>query len=679
LKHKSQDPQIWSTAAAAELYRVKAWGNGYFDINAAGHMMVQPEGPSGKAISLCDLVEHLQKRGYMLPFLVRFPDILKDRVTKLCGGFQHAIDEFGYTGSYQCVYPIKVNQQRDVVEELLELGGPYRLGLEAGSKPELLVALALMDQPDGIIVCNGYKDITYVETCLLAQKLGRHALIVIDRFAELEMILNASKRLGLRPHLGVRAKLSSKGTGRWLESAGDGSKFGLTALELVRVVDRLREAGLLDCLEMMHFHVGSQITSISAIKRALQESTRIYAEIHQLGAGLRYIDVGGGLGVDYDGSQTTSHSSTNYSLQEYANDVVDAVQKACDEKDIPHPVIISESGRALVAYHSILVFDVLDTARVPMTTPPATAETHDEPVVSLLYETWQSISPENYRESYHDAVQLKEESNSLFNLGYLGLPDRALAENIFWAICHRVHALTKDMDPIPEELAGLERSLADTFYCNLSIFQSVPDHWAVKQLFPVMPIHRLNEEPTRKATLADLTCDSDGKVDRFIDVRGVKTALELHEPDNEPYYLAMFLVGAYQEILGDLHNLFGDTTAIHVSLDELFGYKIDRVVEGDSVNEVLGYVRYEKRDLIRRVRAAGEDALRKGDLGMEELALLMKRFDEGLAGYTYLSREREQEPIVEIPRVAEVTPPVPAPTPAEAPDSAGHRTPPAVS
>ncbi len=677
MKQKSKDPQTWSTAAAAALYRVQAWSNGYFDINQAGHVVVHPDGPSGQAISLYDLVEHLQKRGYKLPFLVRFPDILKDRVTKLCGSFQQAIDEFGYGGSYQCVYPIKVNQQRDVVEELLEFGEPYRVGLEAGSKPELLVALALTDHPDEIIVCNGYKDITYVETCLLAQKLGRHAIIVIDRFAELEMILSASQRLEQRPHLGVRAQLTSKGTGKWLESAGDGSKFGLTASELVQVVGRLREAGLLDCLEMMHFHVGSQITSIGSIKGALQESTRIYAEIHELGAGLRYVDVGGGLGVDYDGSQTTSQSSTNYSLQEYANDVVDAVQKACDDKGIPHPVIISESGRALVAYHSILVFDVLDTAQVPVTVPPVSAAGHDQPVVGLLYETWQSTSFKNYRESYHDAVQLKEEANSLFNLGYLDLPGRALAENIFWAICHRVHALTKDLDPIPEEVAGLERSLADTFYCNLSIFQSVPDHWAVKQLFPVMPIHRLNEEPTRKATLADLTCDSDGKVDRFIDARGVKGTLELHDPDSEPYYLAMFLVGAYQEILGDMHNLFGDTTAIHVSLDELFGYRIDRVVEGDSVNEVLGYVRYEKSDLIRRVRAAAEEALRKGTLRMEESALLMKRFDEGLAGYTYLSRERE--PIVEIPRASEVMPPAPAPTPAKAPDSAGYRTPPTVS
>jgi arginine decarboxylase len=677
LEQKSNDTQTWSTADAAELYRVEAWGNGYFDINDAGHMVVCPEGPAGQAISLCDLVEHLQKRGYMLPFLVRFPEVLKDRVAKLYGSFQHAIDECGYRGSYQCVYPIKVNQQRDVVEELLEFGNPYRVGLEAGSKPELLVALALMEQPDGVIVCNGYKDTTYVETCLLAQKLGRHPIIVIDRCAELEMILRASKRLNLRPHLGVRVRLTSKGSGKWVESAGDRSKFGLTASEVVRVVERLREADMLDCLEMMHFHIGSQITSIGAIKDALKESSRVFAEIHQMGAGLRCVDVGGGLGVDYDGTQTTSHSSTNYSLQEYANDVVDAIQTACDEKGISHPVIISESGRALVAYHSILVFDVLDTARVPFQAPPASAADHDVPVVRWLNETWHSISPETYRESYHDAVQLKEEASNLFNLGYLDLPGRALVENIFWAICHRVHQLIGDLEPVPEELAGLEKALADTFYCNLSIFQSVPDHWAVKQLFPVAPIHRLHEQPTRRATLADLTCDSDGKVDRFIDVRGVKSVLELHEPNGEPYYLAMFLVGAYQEILGDLHNLFGDTTAIHVSLDPLFGYRIDRVVEGDSVNEVLGYVRYEKADLIRRVRSAAEVALRRGYLRMEESALLMKRFHQGLAGYTYLSREQEQP--VTIPRAVEVKPPAPAGTPAKDPDSAGHRTPPAVS
>jgi arginine decarboxylase len=649
---KTTELRPWTIRDSAELYQIPAWGSDYFGISEKGHVTVTPNGPGKAQISLHDLVEDLQRRGYELPFLLRFNDVLQHRVGTLSGAFATAIKEAGYQGSYRPVFPIKVNQQRDVVEELVLYGRPHRLGLEAGSKPELLIALAHMENPGGLIICNGYKDEKYIEIALLAQKLGRHVILVVDRFEELNTIIRVSKRFNLRPHIGVRARLATKGAGKWVESTGDKSKFGLTASELVRTAKVLREAGMLDCLEMLHFHIGSQITAIRAIKDALRESCRIYVELCELGAGLKFLDVGGGLGVDYDGSKTNFHSSTNYSLQEYANDVVAATQMACDEKSFPHPDIISESGRALVAHHAILVFNVLGHDQLPIAVPPPDLAEHDSTTIQSMYETWKNLSRKNFQESYHDALQLKEEGISLFNLGYLDLQGRAIVESLFWAICDKIHRIVADIEYVPDELEGLERALADTYYCNFSVFQSLPDHWAVKQLFPIVPIHRLNEQPTRKGIIADLTCDSDGKMDQFIDLREVKNALELHvyQP-GKPYYLAAFLVGAYQEILGDLHNLFGDTTAIHVSIDENHGYSIERVVEGDSINEVIGYVQYRKDDLMRRVRVMAEDSLRRGDLRMEESALLLKRYEEGLAGYTYLSSEDilPPEPVTALP------------------------------
>ncbi|MBK8974710.1 MAG: biosynthetic arginine decarboxylase [Planctomycetes bacterium] len=639
LSKNAPDLHRWSAQDGAELYQIHNWGQGYFSVGRDGQVVVHPDGADGPRMGLDDLVNDLVARGYDLPVLLRFSDILRHRVQSLCGSFAAAIKEYGYGGRYRPVYPIKVNQQRDVVEELIEHGRPFALGLEAGSKPELLVALAHMDNPEGLIVCNGYKDVGYVETAMLAKKLGRHAILVVDRFDELETIIRASQRLDLRPHIGVRARLSARGAGKWVESTGDRSKFGLGAAELVQAAERLRAAGLLDCLELLHFHIGSQITSIRAIKDALREASRIYVELSALGAGLRMLDIGGGLAVDYDGSKTNWHSSTNYTLQEYANDVVSAVQEACDQRGMPHPDIVSESGRALVAHHALLVVDVLGSVRLPIEPPPEIAAKHPNPVVRSLYEAWHSLNRKNYQECYHDAVQLKEEAVSLFTLGYLDLAGRALAESIFWAICERCRRVLDTVDYVPEEFEGLARLLADTYYCNFSVFQSMPDHWAVKQLFPIVPIHRLDREPTRRGVLCDLTCDSDGKVDEFIDLHDTKRVLELHDvPAGESYHLGFFLIGAYQEILGDLHNLFGDTHAIHVSLDPDGGYDIERVVEGDSVNEVLGYVQYGRSDLVRRVREAGERAVRRGELRLEELALLMRRYDEALSGYTYLSR-----------------------------------------
>lgn len=631
-----KDLRAWTTRDSAELYQLSAWGTDSYAVSDGGDLLVQPQGPSGPKFSLPELVEDLRSRGIALPMLLRISDILEKRVQELAGTFANAIKESDYKGRYRPVFPIKVNQQRDVVEELVEFGKDHALGLEAGSKPELLIVLAHMTNPDGLIICNGYKDVSYIETAMLAKKMGLHTIIVIDRYEELETVIEVSERFQLRPHIGVRAKLASRGAGKWQESGGDRSKFGLTADELIQVVERLRSLNMLDCLELLHFHIGSQITAIRAIKDALKEAMRFYTELHELGAGLKFLDVGGGLAVDYDGSQTNFHSSANYSLQEYANDVVFAVQQACDEKEIAHPDIVSESGRALTAHHAILVFDVLGVAS-QRTDVPVDAESHEDAAIANMLQILRDLSQKNYQESYHDALQLKEEAASLFRLGYLDLKGRAIAESLFWAICDRLRSIVQSLDYIPEELQGLERALADTYYCNFSVFQSAPDHWAVKQLFPTMPIHRLNERPTRRAILVDLTCDSDGKVDKFIDLRDVKNVLEVHKViPGKPYYIAMFLVGAYQEILGDLHNLFGDTNAIHVSMDADHGYRIERVIEGDSVAEVLSYVQYDKQELVRRMRRRLEDAVRAGNVNMKESALMMRRYEEGLAAYTYL-------------------------------------------
>jgi arginine decarboxylase len=478
-----------------------------------------------------------------------------------------------------------------------------------------------------------------IDRCGATRLAAACILELRDRFEELETVLEVSKRFDLRPHIGVRAKLASKGAGKWQESGGEKSKFGLTAGEIVQVVERLKEVNMLDCLELLHFHIGSQITAIRAIKDALKEATRFYTELHDLGAGLKFLDVGGGLAVDYDGSQTNFHSSANYSLQEYANDVVFAVQQACDEKGIAHPDLISESGRALTAHHAILVYDVLGVSKQNVDVPPG-AEKHEDSTIANMVQILKEVSLKNFQESYHDALQLKEEAISLFNLGYLDLKGRAIAENLFWCICDKIRLIVNTLDYVPDELQGLERALADTYYCNFSVFQSAPDHWAVKQLFPTMPIHRLNERPTRRAVLADLTCDSDGKVDKFIDLRDVKNVLEVHPvKPGEPYYIAMFLVGAYQEILGDLHNLFGDTHAIQVSLAPGGGYLIDRVVEGDSVTEVLNYVAFNKDDLIAKIRMKAELALRSGAITLDESRKILQVYEQGLAGYTYLERE----------------------------------------
>src|SRR5262245_60207967 len=626
----------WKIQDAQETYRVRQWGKGYFGINKTGHVTVHPTKKQDRSVDLKELVDQLQARGIQLPILLRFTDILRHRVGEIHSAFRAAIDEFGYQGGYTCVYPIKVNQQRHVVEEFLDIGKPFGFGLEAGSKPELLAVLALSNGIDTPIICNGFKDDEFIKMTVLARKIGKNIIPVVEKFTELETLVRYAEELRVKPVIGVRVKLATRAAGRWKYSAGFRSKFGLTLTETLEAYEYLKERDLADCLQLVHFHLGSQITNIRNVKNALTEAARVYVELHRVGAGVKYLDVGGGLGIDYDGSQTDFESSVNYTLQEYANDVVFRIKSVCDQADVPHPEIISESGRAVVAYHSLLVFDVLGVSNFDRYhVPPELPDDAPQQVVELQ-NVYRDLSKKNLLESYHDAIQTMDETLTMVNLGSLSIEMRALTERLFWAVCGKVLKLVREMEYVPEELQGLGALLSDTYFCNFSIFQSMPDSWAVKQLFPLMPIHRLNEAPTRKAVLGDITCDSDGKIDQFIDLRDVRSTLDLHPYNGQPYYLGAFLLGAYQEILGDLHNLFGDTNAVHVSMEEDGTPNVDTVIKGDTVTEVLHYVQYSAEKLTDRIRKDVERALRHGKLSVAESREFLGFYENGLAGYTYL-------------------------------------------
>jgi arginine decarboxylase len=625
----------WGITDATELYEIARWGKGYFSIGPQGHVLVHPSKDPAHAIDLKQLVDRLQVRGLGLPTLIRFRDILKHRIRDIHDSFQTAITQHAYQGKYICVYPIKVNQQRQVVEEVFEFGKPYGFGLEAGSKPELLAVAALADNATPI-VCNGFKDAEFIEMAMLAQKIGRNVIPVVEKYTELALILEYAAKVGVRPQIGMRVKLAARGGGRWQSSGGYRSKFGLTVTEILRGLEELKSRGMGDCLKLLHFHLGSQIPNIRIVKGALNEAARVYVELARAGAGLQYLDVGGGLGVDYDGSQTNFESSTNYTLEEYANDVVYHLQTVCDEAGVPHPTIISESGRAVVAYHSLLVFNVLGTSGFgDERTPEKATDDMEQPLVDLI-ETYRGVTQRNALESYHDAQQALDMAINLFSGGYLSLVQRSQAENLYWAICVKLQKLVQQMDDVPEDLQNLDESMSDTYFCNFSLFQSIPDSWAIKQLFPVMPIHRLAERPTQHAVIGDITCDSDGKIDQFIDRRDVKKTLPLHAFNGEPYYLGVFLVGAYQEILGDLHNLYGDTHAVHVSLDGADNIVVDEVVKGDTVREVLDYVEFDVEGLIKKFRADIEAAVRAGLVNDGEMGRMIRFYEEGLQGYTYL-------------------------------------------
>jgi arginine decarboxylase len=627
--------RAWSVHEASELYEVARWGNGYVSVNEAGHVQVHPTKDPARAIDLKELVDRLQLRGISLPVLIRFTDILKHRLGDIHAAFQTAIAQHQYQGGYSCVYPIKVNQQRQVVEEVHKFGKPYNFGLEAGSKPELLAVVALADNTTPII-CNGFKDAEFIETAMLGQQIGRNIIPVVEKYTELGLIIEAAEKMGLRPQIGMRVKLAARGSGRWQSSGGFRSKFGLTVTEIMRGLEELKARGMQDCLKLLHFHLGSQITNIRIVKGALNEAARVYTELAKLGAGLQYIDVGGGLGVDYDGSQTNFESSMNYTLEEYANDVVYHIQTVCDEAGVNHPTIVSESGRAVVAYHSMLVFNVLGVSGFGDEKVPTAANLEWEQPLTDLIETYNNVTARNALEAFHDAQQALDMSISLFNTGYLPLIQRSMAENLFWAICTKLQRIVQTMAEVPEDLQNLDEQLSDTYFCNFSLFQSIPDSWAIKQLFPVMPIHRLNEKPTKHAVLGDITCDSDGKLDRFVDRRDVKKTLPLHAVNGDPYYLGVFLVGAYQEILGDLHNLFGDTHAVHVSLDENGGARLDALIKGDTVREVLDYVEFDPEMLLGKLRTDVETAVREGRVDYEGAGRLLRFYEDGLHGYTYL-------------------------------------------
>lgn len=637
--------QQWKIQDALETYGTRRWGKGYFSINSQGHVTVHPNRKTDESIDLKELIDQLLVRGIQLPILLRFTDILTHRLGEIRHAFDHAMTEYGYKGNYSLVYPIKVNQQRQVVEEILEFGQKNNCGVEAGSKPELLAILGLVTNPETPIILNGFKDDELLQMAILGRKVGKNVIPIIEKFTELESVVHHAQQWNVTPVLGIRIKLASRGSGRWRSSGGYRAKFGLTLTEALDALDYLKQRGLADSLKVVHFHMGSQITNIRHIKNALQEIARIYVELHRVGAGVDTIDVGGGLGIDYDGSQTDFESSVNYTLQEYANDVVFRIQSVCDEAGVPHPNIISESGRAIVAWHSVLIFDVLgvhdfDRYEVPPEVPEDAASQ-----ITDLMEIHQKLNRKNLLESYHDAVQVMDDALAMFSFGTINIDQRAMIERLFWAVCTKVLKRTREMDYVPEDLQGLETLLSDTFFCNFSLFQSMPDSWAIDQLFPIMPIHRHKEKPVRRGVLGDITCDSDGKIERFIDLRDVRKTLQLHTYDGSPYYLGAFLLGAYQEILGDLHNLFGDTNAVHVRMED--GKPIlDTVIKGNTVREVLAYVQHSADHLIAQMRRDVELAVREDRLSLAESRQVLTFYEQGMDGYTYL-----EEP--EVPRISD--------------------------
>jgi arginine decarboxylase len=628
----------WTIDDARELYNIEGWGIGYFDINEKGHVTVHPTKEPERGLDLFEMAMDLAAQGVGLPLLLRFSDILRTRIETLAERFHSAIEEFEFTGSYTTVYPIKVNQQRHVVEEIVAFGEKYGVGLEVGSKPELQAVLALSERTDHIIICNGYKDEEFMRLALMGQKLGHEVIIVLEKLSEVDTLLKVAREMNVEPAAGVRVKLSTTGVGRWSESAGEKSKFGLNASQLMRLIEKLRDARALDSLRLVHFHLGSQIPDIRNIKLAMTEVARYYVEMRQAGVDLKYVDVGGGLGVDYEGSRSTAAASVNYSIQEYANDIIYLLAEACRENDVPMPHVISESGRALTAHHALLLLNVIDL-ETQIADGPHAADDEDHAIVHELAATLKEIDERSLREVYHDTTFAKEQMQTHFNSGTLSLRERAIAERLWLAIMNRVAAIAAlDPEEYEDIVPEVEAILTDRYFCNFSLFQSLPDSWAIDQLFPIMPIHRLGEEPTRRGTLQDVTCDSDGKIDRFVGWRKPKPALELHTFDPEqPYILGIFLTGAYQEILGDLHNLFGDTNAVHVRLTGKGGYEIGDLVHGDTTTEVLNYVQFNAQDLIATFRRKIQNA--RAGISREEANAFIADYIAGLAGYTYLESD----------------------------------------
>ncbi len=625
----------WSIEDSREMYNIKGWGASYFDINEEGNVSVSPCKDEAQ-IDLREIVDELSLRDVTPPLLLRFPDILDNRIEKTANCFKRAAEEYEYKAQNFIIYPIKVNQMQPVVEEIISHGRKFNLGLEAGSKPELHAVIAVQCQSDSLIICNGYKDQSYIELALLAQKMGKRIFIVVEKLNELDIIARAAKKLNVKPNLGIRIKLASSGSGKWAESGGDASKFGLTSSELLDALRILDEKGLHDSLRLIHFHIGSQITKIRRIQTALREAAQFYINLHKMGYNVDFVDCGGGLGVDYDGTRSAnSESSVNYSIQEYVNDCVYTFVDAANKNDIAHP-IITESGRSLTAHHSVLVIDVLETASLPEMPEEFEAKDSDHQLVKDLYEIWDNLNSKNMLEDWHDAEQIRDEALELFSHGIVDLKTRAEIESMYWSVCHEINTLSKQMKHVPEELRNIDKLLADKYFCNFSLFQSLPDSWAIDQLFPIMPIQRLTERPTRNATLQDITCDSDGKIANFVKEGHLSHVLPLHAlRRNEPYYLGVFLVGAYQEILGDMHNLFGDTNAVHVSVKDGH-YHIDQIIDGETVEEVLDYVQYNPKKLVRQLEIWVTKSVKNGKISLEEGKEFLSNYRSGLYGYTYL-------------------------------------------
>lgn len=626
----------WTIEDSNELYNMSGWGTSYFGINEKGDVYVTPC-KDDTQIDLHDVMDELSLRDITPPVLLRFPDILDNRIEKTWSCFKKASDEYGFTGENFIIYPIKVNQMQPVVEEIISHGRKFNLGLEAGSKPELHAVIAVQCQSDSLIICNGYKDQSYIELALLAQKMGKRIFIVVEKLNELEIIAKAAKKLNVRPNLGIRIKLASSGSGKWEESGGDASKFGLTSSELLKALEILEKKEMKDCLRLIHFHIGSQITKIRRIQTALREASQFYIQLHKMGYNVDFVDCGGGLGVDYDGTRSpNSESSVNYSIQEYVNDCIYTFVEAANRNGIQHPNIITESGRSLSAHHSVLVIDVLETASLPEMDDEFEPGEASHPLVKDLYDIWDNLNPRTMLEDWHDAEQIRDEALDLFSHGIVDLQTRAEIERMYWSVCREINSLAKSLKHTPEELKNLDKILADKYFCNFSLFQSLPDAWAVDQLFPIVPLQRLNERPTRSATLQDITCDSDGKITNFVTNRNISHILPVHTlRKNEPYYLGVFLVGAYQEILGDMHNLFGDTNAAHITVKN-GRYHIDQIFDGETVEEVLNYVQYNPKKLVRQLEVWVTKSVKQGKISLEEGKEFLSNYRSGLYGYTYL-------------------------------------------
>lgn len=626
----------WTIEDSKELYNINGWGVSYFGINEEGNVYVSPS-KDQTCIDLKEVMNELALRDVTTPVLLRFPDILDNRIEQTASCFQKAKKEYDYKAENFIIYPIKVNQMQPVVEEIISHGRKFNLGLEAGSKPELHAVIAVQCQSDSLIICNGYKDQSYIELALLAQKMGKRIFIVIEKLNELEIIAKAAKKLNVKPNLGIRIKLASSGSGKWEESGGDASKFGLTSSELLEALRILDEKGLHNCLRLIHFHIGSQITKIRRIQTALREAAQFYINLHKMGYNVDFVDCGGGLGVDYDGTRSpSSESSVNYTIQEYVNDCVYTFVDAANKNNIEHPNIITESGRSLAAHHSVLVIDVLETASLPRMSEEFEPTETDHQLVKDLYEIWDNLNPRSILEDWHDAEQIREEALDLFAHGIVDLKTRAEIEGMYWSICREINTLTKQLKHVPEELRKMDKLLADKYFCNFSLFQSLPDSWAIDQLFPILPIQRLDERPTRNATLQDITCDSDGKIANFVTNRHISHVLPVHQlKKTEQYYLGVFLVGAYQEILGDMHNLFGDTNAVHISVKD-GRYHIDQIIDGETVEEVLDYVQYNPKKLVRQLEIWVAKSVKAGKISLEEGKEFLSNYRSGLYGYTYL-------------------------------------------